>query len=90
MKVYLTKTRWNVLRLLDAKDQTHPRVATVEMLQNELQLNQREAKNALLSMVQHKLMVRVMHEYRLTRVGVDLLVATRTKTINEVTFEIAD
>lgn len=86
MKIYLTRTRWNALKLADTG--THPRPLTVEILKTELGLSSRDAGNTLDKMVVHGLMTRVRDEYRFTRKGADLVQRVRTGTINDVTLEI--
>lgn len=88
MKAYLTKTRWNIVRLMRVEGTTHPRALTIDLIQRELNLSQRDAGVTLAGMVSHGLLARVGDEYRATRSGVEVLVATDTQDINQVTFEI--
>lgn len=89
MKIYLTKTRWTVLRLAD-RGGTHPRPLSVDVLTDELNLATRDALVTLNGMVKHGILVCVGGEYRFTRCGAELLTRTRTGTINDVTLEIDD
>jgi hypothetical protein len=83
---YLTKTRWNIMRLMRVEGQTHPRPVSVELLQQELGLTQRDASVSLNGMTVHGILVRVGAEYCVTQLGARLLRDTDTMSINEVTF----
>lgn len=86
MKIYLTRTRWNALKLADVGP--HPRPLTVDILKTELNLSSRDADNTLGKMVAHGLLTQVQGEYRFTRKGAELIQRMRTGTINDVTLEI--
>lgn len=86
MKIYLTRTRWNALKLADVG--AHPRPLTVDLLKKELGLSSRDAGNTLGKMVAHGILTQVQSEYRFTRKGAELIQRMRTGTINDVTLEI--
>lgn len=86
MKIYLTRTRWNALKLADVGP--HPRPLTVDILKKELGLSSRDAGHTLGKMVMHGILTRVQDEYRFTRKGAELVQRMRTGTINDVTLEI--
>jgi predicted transcriptional regulator len=85
---FLTKTRWNILRLMRVEGERHPRPVSLELVQQELELTQRDASVSLNGMIVHGILVRVGSEYRVTKLGARLLVDTDTMSINEVTFEL--
>lgn len=88
MQIYLTKTRWLVLSLM--QNGLHPRPVSVEQLQQCLDLSARDAGLTLSGLELHGVLARVGSEYRVTRKGAELLVAMRTGTINDVTLEVDD
>lgn len=88
MKAYLTKTRWNIIRLLRVEGQRHPRALSIDIVQQELNLSQRDASVTLNGMVVHGLLARVGEEYRVTLSGARVLTETDTRTINEVMFDL--
>ena len=90
MQVYLTRRRWDALRLMRVAGRSHPRPRVLVLVQGRLRLIEREAKLLLDGMVGHGILVRVGAEYRVTRLGADLLLETDTKTINDVTFELEE
>lgn len=90
MQVYLTKTRWKLMRAMRVDGRTHPRPLTLDIAQRYASLTQGDAQHALNGMVAHGLLVRVGDEYRPTRKGVEVLTATDTGTINDVTFDLPE
>lgn len=90
MKIYLTKTRWNILRIMSLNGTAHPTPTTVDTVKNRLGLSQHNATVSLNSMVVHRILVRVGGEYRVTRLGARLCDEMKTKTIDEITFEIPE
>lgn len=86
MQIYLTRTRWNALKLADVGE--HPRPLTIDILKTELGLSSRDAGHTLDKMVEHRIVVRIRDEYRFTRRGAELIQRMRTGTINDVTLEI--